>query len=155
MVNYTDGTVADAEQWDRDLDRAITEPQDAYFICHSLGCVTFLRYLLRHNIQIDGVVFVSGFVEKIAEFPQFDDYMQGIEIDKIKSLLGTSFIIASRKDKIINWQITNELSDKLEITLILLPKGGHFTQGKELLRCQRLRVLLMLIGYDVKVNTRL
>ncbi|WP_411217919.1 alpha/beta hydrolase [Terribacillus saccharophilus] len=57
--------IADVGQWDADLDRNIKKPQNAYFICHSLGCITFLRYLLRHDVQIIGAIFVSGFAEKL------------------------------------------------------------------------------------------
>ncbi|MFP7394056.1 alpha/beta hydrolase [Niallia circulans] len=130
IVEYTDATIANVKQWDLDLDKAIKEPNNAYFICHSLGCVTFLRYLSRYNIQIKGAVFVSGFAESIEAFPQFDPYMQEINLDKIKHLLGDSFLISSRTDTIIDWRISNTLADKLEIPFILLPSGGHFTSGE-------------------------
>lgn len=64
--------IANVTQWDLDLDRAIKEPKDAYFICHSLGFITFLRYLSRNNVLIKGAIFVSGFAEPITAFPQFD-----------------------------------------------------------------------------------
>ncbi|MEK4441414.1 MULTISPECIES: RBBP9/YdeN family alpha/beta hydrolase [Niallia] len=130
IVDYTDATIANVTQWDLDLDRAIKEPNNVYFICHSLGCITFLRYLLRHNVQIKGAIFVSGFAEPIAAFPQFDPYMQELNLDKIKHLLEASFFISSRTDKIIDWQISNSLANKLEIPFILLPSGGHFTSGE-------------------------
>lgn len=142
MVHYSDSTVADVDQWERDLIRDITHPNDAYFICHSLGCVTFLRYLLHHPTQIGGAIFVSGFAEEIKDFPQFDHYMQGIEWDKIKNLLGTAFMMASRTDKIIHWQSTNRLSEKLEIPLILLPQGGHFTSGEGIIEMPSIKSLI-------------
>lgn len=39
IIPYTDPTEADVTQWDLDLEKGITAPEDAYFICHSLGCV--------------------------------------------------------------------------------------------------------------------
>lgn len=130
IVNYTDASSADVEQWDKDLDRAVLQPIGAYFICHSLGCITFLRYLLRHEVQIKGVIFVSGFARKLVEFPQFDDYMANINVAKVKHLLGKSFLLASRTDRIVDWQISNELAAELDIPFILLPDGGHFTAGE-------------------------
>ena len=37
--------------------------ENTYFVCHSLGCITTLRYLetLKENQKIGGVVFVAGF----------------------------------------------------------------------------------------------
>ena len=130
VVEYTTVSVADVKQWDSDLDRAVSNAQDAYFVCHSLGCVTFLRFLLRHHIQIKGAVFVSGFAQAIKDFPQFDNYMDNLDLNKITHLLGKSFIISFRIDQIIDWQITNVLAEKLGIPFILLPDGGHFTSGE-------------------------
>ncbi|PAE14018.1 hypothetical protein CHI02_01850 [Niallia circulans] len=122
--------IANVTQWDLDLDRAIKEPKDAYFICHSLGFITFLRYLSRNNVLIKGAIFVSGFAEPITAFPQFDPYMHELNLDRIKHFLGASFLISSRTDSIIDWQISNSLANKLEIPFILLPFGGHFTSGE-------------------------
>jgi len=126
-VKYTNSNVADVKVWDEDLDRNIYNPQNAYFICHSLGCITLLRYILRNNIRIKGAIFVSGFAESIVDYPQFDDYMKNIDLEKIKHLVGISFVISARTDRIIDWQITNNLSHEMEIPFILLPDGGHFT----------------------------
>ncbi|TRZ39806.1 hypothetical protein CEQ21_02345 [Niallia circulans] len=130
IVEYTDATVADVKQWDSDLDNGINTPENAYFICHSLGCITLLRYLLRHNINIAGAVLVSGFAEKIADFPPFDSYFHDIELNKVKSLLGSSYMIASRTDEIVSWETTSRLAEELEIPLVLLPNGGHFTSSE-------------------------
>ncbi|MEK4747284.1 alpha/beta hydrolase [Niallia sp. FSL W8-0177] len=55
IVDYTDATIANVTQWDLDLDRAIKEPNNVYFICHSLGCITFLRYFYVIMYKLKGL----------------------------------------------------------------------------------------------------
>ncbi|MFP3918353.1 alpha/beta hydrolase [Lysinibacillus telephonicus] len=130
IIPYTNPTEANVVQWDLDLERGIEAPKDAYFICHSLGCITFLRYLQRHGIKIKGAILVSGFKNEIEAFPQFNPYFKGLKEVSWKDLIGDAYVISSKTDQIINWKFTYELADVLESPFILLPHGGHFSSGE-------------------------
>lgn len=130
IIPYTNPTEADVTQWDLDLEKGITAPEDAYFICHSLGCVTFLRYLQRHHVKVEGAILVSGFVEDIEKFPQFQPYFKDLEKGYWKELIGDAYVISSKTDQVIHWNLTYALSNILECPFILLPIGGHFTSGE-------------------------
>lgn len=60
-VFINDPTTANVDDWDKDLEERIVNAEKSYFICHSLGCISLLRFLLRNEVIPKGCLFVSPF----------------------------------------------------------------------------------------------
>lgn len=126
QVPITNPELADVKQWDKDLEEAITDIENSYFICHSLGCITLLRYLLRHQAVPKGCILVSPFQQTVKGFPEFGDYFDGVEIDILSKKLKNSLVISAENDAIIPWQYSQTVARKLHVPFLLLPEGNHF-----------------------------
>mgnify|MGYP001607242926 CR=1 FL=1 len=111
--------------------------ENTYFIGHSIGCQTIMRYLeqLPENTKIGGAIFVAGWfnlanlegeeVEAIAkswiETP--------IKFNKIKNKIKDLIVILSNNEP-YNFVKENSkiFNEKLNAKIIIENKKGHFTE---------------------------
>jgi len=119
-------TVANVEDWDRDIEKGIVEAEQSYFVCHSLGYISLLRFLLRNRVVPKGCLFVSPFQQSVEDFPEFDAYFEEIDLQKLSDKLKDSIVISAENDEIIPWQYSQLVAKKLHIPFLLLPEGNHF-----------------------------
>lgn len=65
--------------WQRALETQVTSLDNrTYFVAHSLGSITLLRFLEKHltNAPIGGYILVSGFNERLPTLPQLDRFIK-------------------------------------------------------------------------------
>jgi len=119
------------DKFDRALVEQINEVEDAYFVCHSLGCVSLLRYLINSKRRPKGIIFVSPFDQHISEYDMFDDFFVHDSLEFVSMASHNSIVISGQDDPIIPWQFSQQIAKKLTIPFLLLPTGGHFraTEG--------------------------
>ena len=107
--------------------------KDTYFVGHSIGCQTILRYLQTVKEQIGGVIFVAGWfpyvtglnAEEMAVAKPWVD--TPIDLEKVKKVMKKSVAIFSDDDPYVplkNVKTFEELGSKI----IILKKSGHFAQ---------------------------
>ncbi len=122
-----------AGAWDAVLRERIGEvDENTYFVAHSLGCITVLKYLsgLPEGKRIGGVILVSGFSEPLERLPKLNEFVEErYAPDKIIRMTNHRFVIAARDDKIVPYELSRSLSRELQATLITLDEGGHFMES--------------------------
>lgn len=84
------------EEWVSELDKQVNNlDENTYFIGHSIGCQTILRYLETKNVDnIGGILFVAPWLDLLPEAIEDEDSYNtaypwihtGIDFDKIKSV---------------------------------------------------------------------
>jgi predicted alpha/beta hydrolase family esterase len=122
------------KDWIPFLSNIVGEPnKNTYFIGHSIGCQTIMRYLETIDTKVGGVVFVAGFFDlknlgdeekKIAK--QWIE--TPIDIEKVKNNIGFSIVFLSNDDTDVPYQKTKEKFEKLfGSTIITVDDAGHFT----------------------------
>jgi hypothetical protein len=109
------------EKWTRHLARIVGEvDENTYFVGHSIGCQTIMRYLetLQPHEKIGGAVFVAGwFTLQILETQEEKDIAEpwlNREIDFVRIKLHTTkFItILSDNDPVVNYEENKRLFKK-------------------------------------------
>lgn len=124
------------ERWVNYLSEAAgTVDSETYFIGHSIGCQTILRYLETINTPIGGAVFVSGWFnlenlddeEKTVAVPWITD---PIDVDKIKSVLPKSTLIISDNDPYGAFEENKYCFEELGSKIVVMSGAGHIT-GEE------------------------
>jgi len=120
----------DALQWIEHLEKNIKEvTKDTYFVAHSLGCITLLRYLekLSGNTEIGGVILASGFDKKIPKYPVFDHFIsENLNISKIIRMVKNRFVFTAPNDIHVPYKISCELAQHFDAELVTIENGGHF-----------------------------
>ncbi|WP_255305442.1 alpha/beta hydrolase [Paenibacillus sp. Mc5Re-14] len=106
--------------------------KDTYFIGHSLGCVSILRYLQQVNIPepLGGGIFVSGFADPVPSLPSLDEFTNDhLSYQQIMDSLGARVVIASKDDAIVPFALSKKLAEDMQADFHELDHGGHFLQS--------------------------
>lgn len=103
--------------------------EQTYFVGHSLGCITALRYLSGRPAEqrAGGIIMVSGFSEPVPLLPELDGFTAS-PLENLESLTGIAHraVLVSLNDEIVPPAYTLRLSQQLAAPLYGLPGCGHF-----------------------------
>ncbi len=108
-----------------------TPDENTYFVGHSLGCYTFLKYIERlpENQRIGGGVMVAGFAGYLKhKIPVLEKYYEaGLDWDKIRHHNGKYAAIYSDRDDYVRVESAFEFEKHLGATLIKNNDWEHFS----------------------------
>ena len=110
-----------------------TPDKDTYFIGHSIGCQTILRYLETINSPVGGAVFVAGWfnLENLEDEETKETAKPWIEVplnlEKVKSILTKSTLLISDNDPFGCFEENKEKFSKIGSKEIIVPNGKHLT----------------------------
>ncbi|MFH0949150.1 MAG: alpha/beta hydrolase [Candidatus Aenigmatarchaeota archaeon] len=118
------------DAWVNHLTKIVETPnKDCYFVGHSLGCITILRYLetLKLNENIGGAVLVAGFSDDL-EFKELDSFFtKSIDWKKIKAHCKKIVAIHSDNDPYVPLKHGDIFKEKLGVELIVQHNMKHFS----------------------------
>jgi len=125
------------DAWVSHLVKTIGIPdEETYFVGHSLGCITILRYLetLQKNQKIGGAVFVAGFSHNL-EYEGYKDELLSffeapIRWEEIKKHCNKFIAIHSTDDPYVPVKHSKIFEEKLNAESIIQQDMGHYN-GKE------------------------
>ncbi|NUG00833.1 RBBP9/YdeN family alpha/beta hydrolase [Acinetobacter oleivorans] len=133
LIPFPDSEHPDVDAWQKVLDKQIPSvDENTYFVAHSLGVITLLHFLQKHDYQnIGGMILVSGFSGPISDFSPLDAYITKSKVDtnyfkNIKKKL----VYLSDNDDLVPPKLTIELAKEIDAPYITVPNGGHFL-GRE------------------------
>lgn len=117
-------------EWVEHLAKLVGMPdKNCYFIGHSLGCITILRYLenLEKRQEVGGSVFVAGFsdnlgIEQIKSF-----FIEPIDWNKIKPNCKKFVAIHSDNDPYVPLKYGDIFKEKLNAELVIEHNMKHFS----------------------------
>lgn len=126
------------EKWVKKLSEVVGLPDaETYFIGHSIGCQTILRYFETLNTQIGGAIFVAGWfnlenleddeVEKIAK-PWIET---PINTQKVKEVLPKSILLISKNDPYGAFEKNLSKFTEFMTHACVFDYGGHFTEEEQ------------------------
>lgn len=111
--------------------------KDVYFIGHSIGCQTIMRYLETKEVcKVGGMLFVAPWLdllpEAIADEESFNTAQPWLKIpidfDKIKQFTDNITCIFSTNDYFVSLNQENEFKNKLDAKTYLVENKGHISQ---------------------------
>ena len=110
-----------------------------YFVGHSMGCQTIVRYLegLSEGVKVGGAVFVAGFMKRLTlssdEEKEIGDHWlkTPLDLEKVKSHLSKSVAIFSDNDPYVPLANQDDFRDKLGSEIIIEHDKGHFSGGSD------------------------
>lgn len=119
--------------WVDKLNETVGEAdEDCYFVGHSIGCITILRYIetLQKGQKVGGAVLVAGFTTTLgySEFNSF--YSNPIDYEKIKSRCMGVVAIHSDNDPFVPINYGDIFKEKLNARVVMEHDMGHFSVDK-------------------------
>lgn len=128
------------EEWLKTLSETVGTPsKNDYFVGHSLGCITILRYieLLDKGEEIGGAIFVAGFTDakigalnSIQEIQTF--FTKDLDFEKVKSHCNKFVAIHSDNDEYVSTAYSDIFREKLGAKTTIIHSMGHFSGSAEL-----------------------
>ena len=126
-------------QWVQYLEKNAGSPnEETFFIGHSVGCQTILRYLekLPQKTKVGGVLFVAGWMNLTAETLEDKDSKRiaepwiktPIDWEKVKSHTKNFIAIFSDNDPYVPLSNSKIFKKKLGAKIIIEKKKGHFDE---------------------------
>jgi len=126
-----------AYEWIEHLNKLIkTIDENIYFICHSLGCVTLLRFLeLQHvDTKVGGIILASGFIKENPKYPNLDPFVKtDINLQKIIKMTKNRCVLSAPNDNYVPYEYSCELAKAIDAKLITVENGGHFIAQEDFL----------------------
>lgn len=115
--------------WLSELKEAVGEPDEyTYFIGHSLGCMTILRYLEQLGLSqtIGGCVFVAAFADK--PFGFFRSFFKDpLQWEKVHQQCKKFTVIHSNNDKVVPLAQRDIFKKYLNAKSLIEHNKGHMT----------------------------
>jgi predicted alpha/beta hydrolase family esterase len=117
-------------EWFEHVKKTVGEPsENCYFVGHSLGCITILRYLesLGPEKRVGGVVLVAGFTSSLGYEEIGSFFAKRIEWEKIKSHCERFVSIHSDDDPYVSVHYGDFFKEKLGAKKIIEHNKKHFS----------------------------
>lgn len=108
--------------------------EDTYFVGHSIGCQTILRYLENVNRPVGSAVFVAGWFDlKNLEDSDAKEIAEPwikrpIDLGKVRKVLPKSTLIISDNDPYGCFEENKKKFAELDSKIIVLHNAGHITR---------------------------
>lgn len=129
------------DAWVSKVEEKVGKPdENTYFVGHSIGCQTILRYLekLPEDAKLGGAIFVAGWFD-LKEETWDEDYTKEkarpwietpIDFEKIKKHTNKIVAIFSDNDPYVALKNKDVFSQRLGAQIIIEKSKGHFS-GEE------------------------
>ena len=126
------------EEWVSFLDKQIeTLDEKTYFIGHSIGCQTILRYLQTKDIcKVGGILFVAPWLDLLDYAIEDEDSYNTakpwltipINFEKIKKFTNNISCIFSDNDYFVSLDQKDKFEELLNVKTIIVNNKGHISQ---------------------------
>ena len=120
---------------------------ETYFIGHSIGCQTILRYLETKEItKIGGILFVAPWLDLLPEAIEDKESYNtaqpwintSIDFEKIKQFTSNINCIFSNDDYFVSIEQEKEFRNKLNAKTIIVNNKGHISQDDNVYELQEI-----------------
>ena len=121
--------------------------EETYFIGHSIGCQTILRYLETKEItKIGGILFVAPWLDLLPEAIEDEDSYNTaqpwintpIDFEKVKQFTNNISCIFSDNDYFVSIEQEKEFRNKLNSKTVIVNNKGHISQDDDVYELQEI-----------------
>lgn len=138
LLDMPNSSTPSIEEWVNTLNNKVENlNKDSYFIGHSIGCQTIMRYLQTKDItKIGGILFVAPWFnllpkaieEKESYHIAYPWIHTPIHLEKIKQFTNNIHCIFSSDDYFVSLNQEKEFKDQLNANTIVVHNKGHISQ---------------------------
>lgn len=149
-------------EWIAKLQEIVGELRvDDYFIGHSIGCQTILRYLEKQNKVAGGAIFIAGWFDLKNMETDEETFIAGpwitipINIEKIKKVLPRSALIISDNDPYGAMEYNIEKFKEIGSEVLILPNAGHIIEEDGITELPTvIEILDKWVGYNIDTKVK-
>lgn len=135
--NMPDTKTPKIEKWVSELDKQVDDlDENTYFVGHSIGCQTIMRYLESKNVKkIGGILFIAPWLELLPEavsdkesYDTAKPWLETpIDFKKIKSITDNIICIFSDNDYFVPLNQEKRFKELLGAKTVIVKDKGHIS----------------------------
>lgn len=115
-------------EWVKHLEDHVDPSNKIFFIAHSLGAVSVLRYLEKINKKIRGAIFVAPYVINEKKYKTLSSfYSRKIDWLKVNKNCNKFFTIFSDDDPFVSLKQYVFMKENTNVELTMVSDKGHFS----------------------------
>ncbi|MDO5640221.1 MAG: alpha/beta hydrolase [Neisseria sp.] len=118
-----------AAAWQLTLDQFIGAPDAHIFLVgHSLGCITLLHFLSRHQPEkLGGLVLAAGFADPLPALPQLNAYISASapDFNVLRRIDMPVHCVISENDSHVPPALSESMAGRLKSPISWVADGGH------------------------------
>lgn len=136
------------EEWVKTLGSKVGQLDErAYFVGHSIGCQTIMRYLERQEVtKIGGILFVAPWLDLLPEAVADEESYKvaqpwlrtPIDFEKVRRFTNNIKCIFSDNDYFVAVEQEQEFRDKLGAETMIVRGQGHISQDDSVYELQEI-----------------
>lgn len=117
----------DPQEWAAAIDQEVPTKDGIILIAHSLGCISALRFIERHQLKDARLLLVGAFDHSLPLYPQLNGFVQpALDYAKVTPKVSEATVITAKDDPIAPYQGSVKIAHQLGAKLIVQATGGHF-----------------------------
>lgn len=115
------------QEWDAAIDQQVPASDHLILVAHSLGCISALRFIERHQIHDTRLLLVGAFDQELPAYPQLNSFIiPAMDYQQVKPRVGKATVITAKDDPIAPYHDSVTVANRLRAKLIVQEHGGHF-----------------------------
>lgn len=136
-LNMPDTTKPDINKWVSYLNKQVDQlDSNTYFLGHSIGCQTIMRYLEAKDVdKIGGILFVAPWLDLLPEAIKDEESFiiakpwlkSSIDFEKIKKMTNKITCIFSDNDYFVSLNQEKKFRELLNAKIIIVKEKGHIS----------------------------
>lgn len=136
------------KEWVETLDKKVDKlDKNTFFVGHSIGCQTIMRYLESKEItKIGGILFVAPWLKLLPEALEDEESINtarpwietNIDFEKVKKFTSNINCIFSDDDYFVPLEQEIEFKNKLDTSNIIVSSKGHISQDDNVYELQEI-----------------
>ena len=140
------------EEWVTELDKQVKDlDENTYFVGHSIGCQTIMRYLENKDVRkIGGILFVAPWLDLLPEAVSDEESFNtakpwidtAINFKKIKNITDKISCIFSDNDYFVSLDQEKRFKELLNAKTIVVKGKGHISADDEVFELDDIFFLL-------------
>lgn len=112
-------------RWLKFMQKHVELDEASTIVAHSLGCLASFNLMEVQGKEIEGLLLVAGFINE-SPLPELNHFVSTTtDAELIRKLARHRVAIAAKDDAIVPYEMTVEMSKKLDAELITLANGNH------------------------------
>lgn len=135
--NMPDTANPKIEEWVSELNNQVSSlDEHTYFVGHSIGCQTIMRYLEKQNVRkIGGILFVAPWLDLLPEAVSDEESYNiaqpwlntPIDFEKIKNFTDSITCIFSDNDYFVSLEQEKKFKELLNAKTLIVKDKGHIS----------------------------
>ena len=130
------------EEWVSELEEVINpeEADEIYLVGHSIGCQAIMRFLVKNNIKVKGVVFVAGWFNLLETAYEEEEEKEiakpwiitPIDFEKVKVNCQRFLAIFSKNDPCVPISDSEIFKSNLNAEIVVRENEEHFNNTPQI-----------------------